>query len=412
MKKQNNTFKRYNSIGNKELLAATKVIKKGNLSSFIGAWGNNFYGGEYVRKFEKNCESFFNVKYAVAVNSWTSGLIASVGAIGIEPGDEVILPTWTMSACAMSILHWNAIPVFADIDKETFTIDPKSIVKNISKKTRAILAVDIFGHPHNFSKIKVIAKKYNLKIIVDSAQAPYSFYKDKLCATLGDVGGISLNYHKHIHTGEGGVIFTNNKKIYNKLLLIRNHGEAVVEKMGHKDLTNIIGYNFRLGEIESAIGIEQLKKLKQKTIKINKVAEILTKNLKGLSGLKTPIQNKNCTHSYYVYPLIIDPRIVKVPREKIINTLKDHGLQGFVSGYTNLHLLPIFQKKIAYGTKGFPWNVPFNKNKTSYAKGICPVAERLHSKTLIAFHICLYDLESRDLNFIIKKFKKVWPTFL
>ena len=152
MKKQNNTFKRYNSIGNKELLAATKVIKKGNLSSFIGAWGNNFYGGEYVRKFEKNCESFFNVKYAVAVNSWTSGLIASVGAIGIEPGDEVILPTWTMSACAMSILHWNAIPVFADIDKETFTIDPKSIVKNISKKTRAILAVDIFGHPHNFSK--------------------------------------------------------------------------------------------------------------------------------------------------------------------------------------------------------------------------------------------------------------------
>ena len=222
-------FARYNSIGKEELIAASKVIKTGVLSDFVGANTDAFYGGKYVKKFERRCEKFFNVKYAVSVNSWTSGLIASVGAIDIEPGDEIILSPWTMSACAMSILHWNAIPVFADIEDKTFNLDPKSVIKNITSKTKAIMSVDIFGHPHNFDEIKKIAKKYNLKIITDTAQAPYTFFKNKFAGTLGDVGGFSLNYHKHIHTGEGGVVVTNNRKIYQKLLLIRNHGESVIQ---------------------------------------------------------------------------------------------------------------------------------------------------------------------------------------
>ena len=142
----NTEFKKYNSIGSEEVDAAKKVVETGILSKFVGCWEPEFYGGEKVQEFERLCEDYFSVKYAVSVNSWTSGLMAAVGAIGIEPGDEIIVPTWTMCATATAILNWNAIPVFADIEFDTFNIDLSSIEKNISPYTKAIMAVDIFGH--------------------------------------------------------------------------------------------------------------------------------------------------------------------------------------------------------------------------------------------------------------------------
>ena len=131
------SFKRYNTIAREELEAAKAVVESGVLSQFLGCWHNDFYGGPKVREFERKCEAYFGVKHAVTVNSWTSGLVATVGAIGIEPGDEVIVTPWTMCATATAILIWNAIPVFADIDSETFCIDPQSIKKNM--KLRQIL---------------------------------------------------------------------------------------------------------------------------------------------------------------------------------------------------------------------------------------------------------------------------------
>ena len=157
------------------------------------------------------------MKHAITVNSWTSGLIAAVGALSIEPGDEIIVSPWTMCASATAILHWNAIPVFADIEGDTFCLDPVSVEKKINSKTKAIMSIDIAGQSANMDALKNIAKKYNLKIISDTAQAPGALYKGKLAGTLGDVGGISLNYHKHIHTGEGGVLFTNDDLIAEKL---------------------------------------------------------------------------------------------------------------------------------------------------------------------------------------------------
>jgi dTDP-4-amino-4,6-dideoxygalactose transaminase len=143
-------FAKYNSFGSEEVEAAKAVVESGVLSKFLGEWGADFYGGPKVKEFEKACEKYFKVKHAITVNSWTSGLVTAVGAIGIEPGDEVIVPPWTMCATATSILHWNAIPVFADIDEATFCISPESIEKNISKYTKAIISVDIAGHPAKF----------------------------------------------------------------------------------------------------------------------------------------------------------------------------------------------------------------------------------------------------------------------
>ena len=302
----------YNSIGKEEELAANTVVKSGVLSKFLGEKSSDFYGGPYVQKFEKDWSEFFNVKHSITVNSWTSGLIAAVGSLGLEPGDEVILSPWTMCACASSILHWNLIPVFADIEDKTFNLDPKSILQKINSKTKAIMTIDIFGHSSNISEINKIAIKHNLKVIADTAQSPMALYKNKYAGTLTDIGGYSLNYHKHIHTGEGGVIVTNDDDLAEKMKLIRNHGEAVVKE----PIPNIIGYNFRLGEIEAAIGIQQLKKLKYLVQSRQKAAEYLTSKINKLDGLRTPYVNVDCTHVYYVYPIVIDTYKIGVKREK------------------------------------------------------------------------------------------------
>ena len=401
-------FKRYNPIGIEEVAAAKEVIETGVLSKFLGAWSEDFYGGIKVKEFEKDAANYFGVKHAVTVNSWTSGLIAAIGAIGIEPGDEVIVSPWTMCASATSILHWNAIPVFADIEDKTFNLDPESVEKNISENTKAILAVDIFGLSSNMEQIMSIARKYNLKVVTDSAQSPGTKYKGLNTGTLGDVGGYSLNYHKHIHTGEGGILVTNNDEIADRLRLIRNHAEAVVAGMGIKNIINMVGYNFRLGEIECAIGIEQLKKLDGLLHRRQKIAEMLTEKLTSLTGLRLPTVPHGQTHAYYMYPMVLDVDGLGVSREKIITALQAEGVTGLVGGYANLHLLPIFQEKIAYGSKGFPWTSDICKREVSYQKGICPIAESLQDKTYMGFSICLYDLSQADIECITLAFQKVW----
>lgn len=402
------SFKKYNSIGKEEIEAVREVMESGNLSQFIGAWSPDFNGGPKVKEFERQCESYFNVKHAITVNSWTSGLFAAVGAIGIEPGDEVIVSPWTMCATATAILNWNAIPVFADIEPETFCLDPKSVEDNITPYTKAIMAVDIFGHSADIEALMKIAEKYNLKLITDTAQAPGTFYKGKITGTLAHVGGYSLNYHKHIHTGEGGILVTNDDKIANRLRLIRNHAEAVVKGMGETDLTNMIGYNFRLGEIECAIGIEQLKKLEGFVSSRQKAAEKITEGLKNLKGLRTPVVKENCSHAYYVYPMVLDTESIGVSRKRIFEALVAEGITGLAAGYANIHLLPMYQQKIAYGSKGFPWTAEFCKRDVSYAKGICPVAERLHDETYLGFQMCMHELTDQDVDLIVSAFQKVW----
>jgi perosamine synthetase len=400
-------FKRYNSIGQEEVQAAKQVIESGVLSQFLGAWHEDFYGGPKVREFERNCENFFRVKHAVTVNSATSGLIAAVGAIGIEPGDEVIVSPWTMSASATAILHWNAIPVFADIDPETFCLDPRSVEANITPHTKAIMAVDIFGQPADMDALSAIAAKHVLKVISDSAQAPSAMYKKKYAGTLADVGCYSLNYHKHIHTGEGGVLVTDDDQLAERLRLIRNHAEAVVGDKGECNLTNMIGYNFRLGEIECAIGIEQLKKLDHLVASRQRIADRLSSGLRGLRALRTPVVRPDCTHVYYVYPLVLDVEALGVSRDKIHAALNAEGVP-VINRYQNLHLLPVFQQKIAYGTKGFPWTSSICRRSVDYGKGICPVAEELNDSTFLGFGVCAYDLSDQDVDLIVQAFKNVW----
>ena len=398
----------FQSIGEDEVAVVSDVIRGGVLSAYIGAPGPGFMGGTRVKAFEQQAAAYFGVKHAVAVNSWTSGMIAAVGAIGLEPGDEVITTPWTMAATATSILHWNGIPVFADIDPDTFNISPKSVAQMITPRTRAIMAVDIFGQSADMPALRALAEQHGIKLLCDTAQAPGARVGNAFTGTFADIGGFSLNYHKHIHCGEGGVLVTNDDRLAERLCLIRNHAEAVIRADEPAELCNMLGYNFRMGEIEAAIASVQLTKLVPRVESRQRIAAELNAGLSALPGIKVPTVSAGATHVYYVYGLTLDVETLGVSRERIVEALRAEGVPSLMSGYQNLHLLPLFKQKIAYGTKGFPWNSPYCDSDIQYGLGLCPVAEQLHSKTFLGLNICMNELPSEDVALIIEVFHKVW----
>jgi dTDP-4-amino-4,6-dideoxygalactose transaminase len=248
-------------MGTEEHDAVHRVLNSDVLSAFIGSAGKFFNGGTHVREFESSWTARYGFKHGISINSWTTGLVTAIGACGIEPGDEVICPPYTMSASATCALFYGGIPVFADIDPETCCIDAAAIERCITPRTKAIMVVHLFGHPADMDGIMSVAQKYNLKVIEDAAQAPGVFYKGRPVGAIGDVGGFSLNFHKHIHTGEGGMLVTNNDRMAHRCQMIRNHGENAMEGMDSDDMANCIGSNYRLTELQSAIGTAQLAKL-------------------------------------------------------------------------------------------------------------------------------------------------------
>lgn len=266
---------------------------------------------------------------------------------------------------------------------------------------------DIFGHPADLDAIMEIAGRYSLKVIEDAAQAPGALYKGRYAGTIAQIGVFSLNYHKHIHTGEGGICVTNDPTLAERLQLIRNHAEAVAGDKGVDDYSNMIGFNFRMTEIEAAIGIEQLKKLPVLSERRIAVAGRFTEGLYGLQGLRTPVVKADCTHVYYVYPLVYRKEVTGVDRARVVDALRAEGVP-VGDRYVNLHLLPLYQKKIAYGTKGFPWTAGFYNGHVSYDKGICPVAEILQDERHLGIGLCINDYGDEDVDLIIEAFRKVW----
>ncbi len=397
------TWKRYNPIGDAEKKAVMDVLDSGQLSAFIGAWGDDFNGGEQVRSFEAEICNYFDCSHSVTFNSLTSGLIAAVGAIGIQPGDEVIVSPWTMSATATAILVWGGIPVFADIEKTYYGLCPESIKTKISSRTKAIIVTDIFGHGAKLDEICEIASEYSLKLIEDVAQAPGIRYKGKYCGNWADIGGFSLNYHKHIHTGEGGFCITSDEKLALKMRLIRNHAESSVVGSGLTNLTNMVGFNFRMGEIEAAIGRQQLQKLpvllQQNIIKADRINAIL--------GAEPDFQvasiEANSNHAYYVLPINTSGTAVK--RKKWVSMLNKIGIPGVITGYANIHRLPIYTQKVAFG-KGYPWNM--HEGTIKYGFGTAPIAEGLQDDTFVGLLVSMYDLSEAQCEYIANSMVETW----
>ena len=410
-------FPAYRTIGIEEKRAVNRVLDSGVLSRYLGSWHQGFYGGPEVQAFEKEWARYFKVKHAVAVNSASSAIQAALGAVGIGPGDEVIVTPYSMCISATAPLFYGAIPVFADIEEDYFCLNPASIEKKITNRTKAIIAVDLFGQPYDADAINKLAQKHNLLVIEDAAQAPGAKHKGKFAGTLGDIGIYSLNYHKHIHTGEGGVIVTDNDEWAKRLRLIRNHAEAAIEDAKTKDLTNMVGYNFRMTEIQAAIGREQLKKLRALLKKRVKNCEYIASRLARIPCIIAPKIRKGVSHAYYVHAFRFDENKAGISRDKFIEavraelaptqTREDEGpLVSF--GYVKpLYRMPVFQRKTGFGKANYPFNLP-NGRKVSYKRGLCPVAERMHYKELF-FHDIMHSFISReDADDVIGAFIKVY----
>ncbi|HEY4514270.1 MAG TPA: DegT/DnrJ/EryC1/StrS family aminotransferase [Candidatus Paceibacterota bacterium] len=418
VRERTNFFPAYNPIGKEEKEAVARVMDSGALSKYIGAWCPQFLGGPEVQSFEKEWAAKFGVKHAVAMNSATSGLIAALGALGIEPGDEVIVTPYSMCISATAPLFYGAVPVFADLEPEYFCLDPKSVEAVITPRTKAIIVVDLFGQPHDIDAIRAIAERHGLKVIADAAQAPGATYNGKFAGTLSDIGIFSLNFHKHIHTGEGCLAVTNDDSLAERLQLIRNHAEAAVEDKGVVNIVNMVGHNFRLTEIQAAIGREQLKKLDVLVEeRIRNVAYII-QNCQDMPGFRPARERPGIKHVYYMQAFLYNEQITGIPRGKFFSAIEaelspsqlqeEEGVlmgQGYVKP---IYMLPIFQKQTAFGSKGYPFRSEFYKGAARYEKGICPVAERLHEKELITNDLMRPGMQKKDLDDLIEAFHKVY----
>lgn len=409
-------FPAYSVIGKEEIDAVRAVMESGILSRYVGAWNEGFYGGPQVRAFEDEWAGAFAARHAVAVNSATSGLISAAGAAGVGPGDEVIVSPYTMMASATAALVFNAVPVFADIDPRTYCLDPESVRSRVTPRTKAIIVVHIFGQAADMDPIMEIAEAHGLVVIEDCAQAPFATYKGRPVGTLGHMGVFSFNYHKHIHTGEGGVVTTNDDGLCERLQLIRNHGEAVVGGKGVVNLIDMVGFNFRMGEIEAAIARCQLAKGPALIAARQANVAYLEGKLDGLPGLALPAVAPGNGHVYYVHALTYDEAALGIPRAAFVKALKaelpattlrerEGPLIG--EGYVRpLYLEPMYQERIAYGDLGCPFACPFYEGETDYRPGLCPNAETAHG-TVITHELMRPPMTEADLDDVAGAFHKV-----
>ena len=306
-------------IGDEEIEEVIKVLKSGFIAQ-----------GPKVTEFEKEFAKYIGAKYGVATNSGTAALHIALLACGIKKGDEVITTPFSFAATGNSILYTGAKPVFVDIDPETFNIDPEKIEISINEKTKAIMPVHLYGQAAEMDKINDIAKKHDLFVIEDSAQAHGSQYKDKKAGNLGDMGCFSFYPTKNMTTSEGGIITTNNKELAEKSRIFRAHGET--KRYEH----SVLGYNFRMTDISAAIGLAQLEKIDEFTKKRIANAKYLTKELKDIRGITTPKVLDGVKHVYHQYTIKVDGN-----RDELVKFLNDNGIG------TGIHYpIPIYKQEL------------------------------------------------------------------
>ncbi|MDA1303633.1 MAG: DegT/DnrJ/EryC1/StrS family aminotransferase [Nitrospirae bacterium] len=397
-----------NTIGEEEKKSVCKVLDSGNLSQFRASHGKDFLGGPVVNRLEAEWSQYFQVKHSVSMNSLTSGLFACIGAAGIGSGDEVVVTPTTMIASATCIIAYGAIPVFADIDPLNYCISRRTIEPKISPRTKAILVVHLFGFPVNMDEIMNLAAEHGLFVIEDCAQAPSATFKGQPVGTFGHMGGFSLNYHKTIHCGEGGIVVTNDDDLAIRLQLIRNHGEAVVQDREISNLVNAFGGNYRMTELEAAIAGEQLKKLGWLTEARIELAGYLTERLKGIPGLSLPVvPGPESRHVYYVYAMGYDAKHWGISRELFVKAINAEGIE-LRDGYVRpIYLEPMYQQKMAF-KGGIPFTSKENTGDMNYAKGLCPVAEMVHEQTLVFGKFCRWPLTKQHIDQVALAFEKVF----
>jgi len=289
--------------------------------------------GPKAQEFEERMAEYIGVKYAVAVSSGTSALHILIRALGVGPEDEVLVPSFTFASTVNVALYEKAKPVFVDIEPETYNLDPNDLQKKITKKTKAVLGVDVFGHPAEWDEILKVAERYNLKIIDDSCEALGAEYKGRKIGQFGDAACFAFYPNKQITTGEGGIIVTNNSEIHTLARSLRNQGR---DEMGawleHKRL----GYNYRMDEMSAALGVSQLKKIEMFLQKREKVARMYTEKLKNFSWVRPQIVKPYVRMSWFIYVVTLNEGI---DRDRVMKKMEEKGI-ATRNYFSPIHLQP------------------------------------------------------------------------
>ncbi len=359
-------------------------ITYGDRQEVIKVLKTNFLSlGERYIEFENKLAKFVGVKHAVVVNSGTSALHLIVRALGIKEGDEVITTPFSFVSSSNCLLYERAMPIFIDIDEQTFNIDVSKIEEKITSKTKAILAVDVFGRPADWLALTEIAKKHNLLLIEDSAEAVGSECCKKKCGSFGDAAVFSFYPNKQITTGEGGMILTNNKELADLCRSMANQGRKTD---GGKWLEHIrLGYNYRLDEMSCALGISQLSRIKETMKRRESIVKLYNKKFKGVNFVFTPEFEEGKKISWFVYVVKLFGKAAE-ERNTVIAKMAEVGIQCSNYFYP-IHLQPFYKEEFHYVEESFP------------------IAEGVGSRTLA---LPFYNtIKESEINFVVNNLKRI-----
>jgi perosamine synthetase len=353
-------------IDDLDIEAVVEVLRSGWLSL-----------GPKIEAFEEAISKYIGVRHAVAVSSGTAALHLIVKALGLGPGDEVLVPSFTFAASINALLYEGATPVFVDIEDETFNLDLTDLSRKITSHTKAIMAVDVFGHPAEWEAIEELADQYQLKVIDDSCEALGAEYKGRKVGQFGDASAFAFYPNKQMTTGEGGIVTTNNSEIARLCRSLRNQGRG--EKgtwLEHERL----GYNYRLDEMSAALGLSQLGRIETFLAKRDRVAEIYAECLKGSESVQIPRSKPHVRRSWFVYVVTL---LKDIERDTVARTMEESGIPVRCY-FSPIHLQPYIRERFGFKGGELPTTesiaqrtlaLPFHNNLTE--KQVDRVAESL-----------------------------------
>ena len=353
-------------FGSEELKELSEALEQNTLF---------YHQGHKVKKFLEDFNTMYGLKYSVAVSSGTAAIHTALGAAGITIGDEVITSPITDQGTLIGVLYQNAIPVFADLEADTYNMSPASIESKITPRTKAILVVHLAGNPCDMDPIMEIARKHKLKVIEDCAQSYLCYYKGRLAGTIGDFGCFSTNDFKHISTGDGGIVTVNSG---DEELYMRTHAFADknYQRFGSNVVKDLHGLapNYRMTELQGAVGIAQLKKLSWVCQQRNLYGEKISAGISDLPGITAHRITDGGRSSFWFYMFTVDEAVLGISRDAFSQALTAEGVTNG-AGYIQrvVYLQPLFQQKAAYPNSHFP----FDLTDIEYKQGDCPIAEKI-----------------------------------
>lgn len=348
-----------------------EVMESGRLS---------FLTGPKTAAFERRWAEIYDVKHAVAVANGTAALHTAVIYLNPEPGDEIILSPITDAGTVIPILSQLAIPVFADVDPLTQNIDPASIERNITPRTRAIIVTHVYGHPADMDAIMALAKKYGLFIIEDCAQAHLATYKGRLCGTIGDVGCFSFQQSKHMTTGDGGMVISKDDGRFGRSLRHCSDKGWPRERGGRDHL--FLAPNYHMTELQAAVGLGQLEQLDKFVANRIAAADSLTKLLAGID-IQPVLPLDDTKGVYFFYSFRLDPERLTAPVEEIVKALVAEGIDGFIGypGPIPLYRYPVVREHKTFGNSGLPFTLD-GARRDDFSSALCPEAEKACRETV------------------------------